>query len=113
MTTLEKTTETDTLLSSLAGQQHRIHLILSDLDQRAVRQVLLPSGWSCAGMLQHLTLTTTFWLSEVMAGQPRTDHPDDEFAVAAELSTEHLLQAYAEAARVGAQLVRDPSAATT
>ena len=81
MTTLTSTNDTATVLSWLSEQQRRVRGIVAGLDEEAMRRVVLPSGWSCAGMIQHLTLTTTFWLTRVMAGQPRTDHPEDEFAV--------------------------------
>jgi uncharacterized damage-inducible protein DinB len=107
MSTLAATNDTATVLSSLADQQRRIHGIVADLDKETVRRAVLPSGWSCAGMIQHLTLTTTFWCADVMAGLPRVEHPEDEFAVDESVSATSLLEAYAGAAEQGAELVRD------
>lgn len=99
-------TDTDILLSWLAGQQRRVCGILNGLDEEAMRRVVLPSGWSCAGMVQHLMLTTRFWLMEVMTGQPAGPRPDDDFAVPESVSTATLTGAYEGAAREGAELVR-------
>jgi hypothetical protein len=103
---LTPTTEIDTLLARLAAQQQRIVGILTDLDEDAMRRVLLPSGWSCAGMVQHLTLTTRFWCAEVICGQPARPRPGDDFDVSAGESSTSLVAAYEEAARTGADLVR-------
>lgn len=99
--------DTETLLDQLAAQHQRTIGILAELDEEAMHRVALPSGWSCAGMVQHLTCTTRFWFEEVMAGRPDVEHPEDEFAVPARQSSEALISAYAEAARSGAELVRD------
>ena len=112
MTTLAPPTGTDILLSWIGGQQRRIHGILAGLDEKAMRRAALPSGWSCAGMVQHLTLTTRFWLMEVMAGQAAEPRPDDDFGVSEAASTAGLLEAYEGVAQEGAELVRDLPLAT-
>lgn len=69
------------LLSALEGQQHRILGILDGLDEQTLRRPVLPSGWSCLGMVQHLTGMTWFWFVEVMAGR-LGEHPvGDSFQV--------------------------------
>ena len=81
------TTQTETigsttrLLRSLASQQDRVLGILAGLDEEALRRPVLPSGWSCLGMVQHLTGMTRFWFVEVMAGQPVDDPVGDSFVV--------------------------------
>ena len=98
---------TQTLLRQLAAQHQRTIGIVAELDDEAMHRVVLPSGWTCAGMIQHLTCTTRFWCEEVMAGRPDDQHPEDEFVVPAGQSREELISAYAEAARHGPDLVRD------
>src|SRR5689334_20246923 len=76
---------TDRLLAAITGQQHRILGILDGLDEQTVRRPVLPSGWSCLGMVQHLTGMTWFWFVEVMAGR-LGEHPvRDSFEVPGDL----------------------------
>ena len=103
-------TELHTLLDRLAAQQHRVIGILAELDEDAMRRVILPSRWSCAGMVQHLTRTTRFWLVAVMTGKrdrsPAGDDVDaDDFDVSAAPSSRVLIAEYARACRRGAALV--------
>jgi len=50
MTTRPHTFDTRALLPWLVAQQRRIRGILDGLDDHTLRQPVLPSGWSCAGM---------------------------------------------------------------
>jgi hypothetical protein len=72
LTAATSTTDTGTgvLLAALAAQQQRVLGIVGGLDEMQLRQAVLPSGWSCAGMLQHLGLTTMFWCLNVINGSP-------------------------------------------
>ncbi|WP_088319044.1 DUF664 domain-containing protein [Kineosporia sp. R_H_3] len=92
-------TETDTaaLLSTLRAQQARVAGILDGLDDEALRRPVLPSGWSCLGMLQHLTSMTTFWFSEVVHGthgDATADDDHDEFAVPDHRPADDVLTTY-------------------
>lgn len=79
-----------------------------------MRRVVLPSGWSCAGMVQHLTLGTRFWCACIMLGEPVGAWPKDDFVVTNNTSsTDLLITAYEEAIRTGAALVRDLPLATS
>jgi uncharacterized membrane protein YjdF len=41
------------------------------LSDEALRRPVLPSGWSCLGMVQHLTLSVErLWFRAVVAGDP-------------------------------------------
>jgi hypothetical protein len=44
------------LLSSLPSQRDHVLGILEGLPEQALRQVVLPSGWTCLGLVQHLAL---------------------------------------------------------
>jgi hypothetical protein len=44
--------------------------ILEGLDDEALRRPILPSGWSCLGLVQHLALDVErFWFRCVVAGE--------------------------------------------
>ena len=61
--------DTATLLSGLAAQQQRIVGIVAGLDDATMRRPMLPSGWSCGGMIQHLTGMTNFWFAHDHVGR--------------------------------------------
>jgi len=64
-------TETRLLLSSLNGQRTHVLGILEGLSEEALRRPVLPSGWTCLGMVQHLTLADErFWFRGIVAGDP-------------------------------------------
>ena len=46
--------ETSLLLSSLNNQREHVLGILDGLPDDALRRPVLPSGWTCLGMVQHL-----------------------------------------------------------
>jgi uncharacterized damage-inducible protein DinB len=102
------TADTAALLPSLAAQQRRVLGILDGLDDAALRRPVLPSGWSCAGMVRHLTLMTRFWFVEVMTGAP-IDRPQDhdDFHVDPSCSASAVLDAYRQETERGLALVHD------
>ena len=57
------------LLSRLAGQRDHVLHQLDGLSDAQLRQPVLPSGWSCLGLVRHLTLSDErYWFEVVMAG---------------------------------------------
>lgn len=57
------------LLASLDAQRDHVLGILEGLSDDALRQPVLPSGWTCLGLVQHLTLDVErFWFRAVVAG---------------------------------------------
>jgi hypothetical protein len=71
--------EREALLTFLASQRHHVAGILDGLDDAALRQAVLPSGWSCLGLVRHLTLDVErFWFRAVIGGE------DVELATGAE-----------------------------
>ena len=63
-------TETAALLASLNGQRQHVLGILEGLSDDALRRPMLPSGWTCVGLLQHLTLDVErFWFRGVVGGE--------------------------------------------
>src|SRR5215471_10929307 len=57
-------------MACLEGQRKHILGILDGLDEDALRRPVLPSGWNCIGLLQHLALDVErFWFRAVVAGE--------------------------------------------
>jgi Protein of unknown function (DUF664) len=64
-------TETSQLLTALEVHREHVLGILEGLDEEALRRPVLPSGWSCLGMVRHLTVSDEqFWFRGVVAGDP-------------------------------------------
>ena len=81
---LQMETETSRLLSSLNNQRNHVLGILDGLTDEALRRPVLPSGWTCLGMVQHLTLSDErFWFRGIVAGELTYVTMSDEAAAAA------------------------------
>lgn len=98
--------DTRSLFPLLAGHQERVLGILEGLDEERLRRPVLPSGWSCLGMVQHLRLMTRFWFADVMTGR-LSAYPDDEFAVDHDQPGSDALDAYAEQTAAARASVQD------
>lgn len=62
--------EREGLLSSLNAQREHVLGILEGLDEDALRRPVLPSGWTCLGLIQHLALDIErFWFRGTVAGE--------------------------------------------
>jgi len=85
--------DTATLLSGLAAQQQRIVGIVAGLDDATMRRPMLPSSWSCGGMIQHLTGMTNFWFDTIMSGDDLVE-ADDDFTLADDVSMDGLVEQY-------------------
>lgn len=76
--------ETSLLLSSLNDQRNHVLGILDGLPADALRRPVLPSGWTCLGMVQHLTISDErFWFRGIVAGEPIDLTTSKEAAAAA------------------------------
>ena len=65
------TKELETLGRYLDGQRHHVLGILEGLSEEQLRRPVLPTGWSCLGLVRHLALDVErFWFPGVFAGQP-------------------------------------------
>jgi hypothetical protein len=61
--------ETSALLASLTIQRNHVLGILEGLTDDQLRRLVLPSGWSCLGMVQHLTISDErFWFRGIVGG---------------------------------------------
>jgi hypothetical protein len=70
--------ETMALLSSLQAQRRHVLGILDGLDDEALRRPMLPSRWTCAGLVRHLAMDVErFWFRAVTEGNPAImDEPE-------------------------------------
>lgn len=58
------------LLEYLDGQREHVLGIVEGLSEEDMRQAVLPSGWNCVGLVQHLALDVErWWFWRVMAGE--------------------------------------------
>lgn len=72
------------LLRALDMQRAHVTGAVEGLDSEAMRRPVLPSGWSCVGLIRHLTLDVErFWFRVVLTGDipfvdtgPQWDVPD-------------------------------------
>jgi uncharacterized damage-inducible protein DinB len=63
------TGEKRALLSALTDQRDHILGIVEGLPDEALRRPVLPSGWTCLGLVRHLALDVErFWFRAVLAG---------------------------------------------
>jgi hypothetical protein len=71
------------LLSCLNNQRNHVLGILDGLDDDALRRPVLPSGWTCIGMVNHLTISVEqFWFRGIVAGDRAQVSTSDEEAEA-------------------------------
>ncbi len=62
--------ETTALLAALRSQRAHVLEILDGLPEDALRRAVLPSGWTCLGLVRHLALDVErFWFRAVTAGE--------------------------------------------
>jgi len=62
--------ESQPLLDTLTGQRRHVLGILEGLSEQDLQQPVLPTGWTCLGLVHHLALDVErFWFRGVMAGE--------------------------------------------
>src|SRR5689334_3891408 len=70
------------LVGFLEAQRGRVFEVLAGLDERQLRQVVLPSGWAPLGLVEHLGYAERHWFQQVMLGAaepvPWEDDEDDD-----------------------------------
>jgi hypothetical protein len=66
------------LLATLRAQRGHVLGILDGLPDEAMRRPVLPSGWSCLGLVHHLAVDVErFWFRAVLAGEQVELHDGD------------------------------------
>ena len=88
--------ESEALLSSLNDQREHVLGILEGLPTEALRRPVLPSGWTCLGLVQHLAVDVErFWFRHVVAGEPLDDgEAADAWQVTPDVPAEAVLGLY-------------------
>jgi hypothetical protein len=65
------------LLEWLNDQRSHVLGVVKGLPEEALRRPVLPSGWTCLGMLRHLAIDDErFWFRGVAAGEPAVNIDD-------------------------------------
>jgi uncharacterized damage-inducible protein DinB len=99
--------EREALRAALQGSRAHVLQAVSGLSDEALRQPVLPSGWTCLGLVQHLTLDVErFWFRAVVAGE-RVDlcSGDEAWRVDAATPAAAVLDAYRAEARAADEVV--------
>jgi hypothetical protein len=90
-------TENDRLASYLDAQRGHVLGILDGLDERSLRRPVLPPGWSCLGLVQHLTVDIErFWFRGVVDADPAVieEEAADAWHVGADVPADTVLAAH-------------------
>jgi Protein of unknown function (DUF664) len=112
--------ETETLLAYLKAQRRHVLGTLEGLDEAALRRPVLPSGWTCVGMVSHLAIDDEcFWFRAVVAGEPAVidmvNERSDAWHVADDVPVKDIIDLYrreaglADAIIAAADLEREPA----
>lgn len=91
--------ETRDLLAYLDAQRAHVLGSLEGLEDDVLRRAMLPSGWSCLGLVQHLALDVErFWFRAIVAGEPvaidELATTADPWLVSADTSAASILETY-------------------
>jgi Protein of unknown function (DUF664) len=98
--TLAKSNEEAALQRALSGQREHIFEALQGLDEGDLRRPVLPSHWTCLGLVNHLSLDVErFWFQAVVAGEQRAiedvlGSSANAWDVGVRESTETVLESY-------------------
>jgi len=93
----QMSTEKDLLLETLNGAREHVLGILDGLSSEDLRRPVLPSGWTCLGLVNHLALDVErFWFSHVIAGVPLSggEAAEDGWQVGTDVSPADVLDSY-------------------
>jgi uncharacterized damage-inducible protein DinB len=91
--------ESKLLLKSLNQQREHVLGALEGLSGEALRRPVLPTGWTCLGLVHHLALDVEeWWFRRIVAGeQPgQEDSQESAWQVPAAMSAEAVLDLYRE-----------------
>jgi len=65
------------LLRVLNDQRNGVLAVVEGLADDALRRPVLPSGWHCLGLFQHLTINERYWMRWAVGGEQIPMHYDD------------------------------------
>lgn len=90
--------ERENLTAALASARRHVLGQLDGLSDEALRRPVLPSGWSCLGLVRHLTLSDErYWFEVVVAGGTFDwwpEEPDGDWRVPRDESAADVIAAY-------------------
>jgi len=89
--------EKDTALAFLGFARHCLVKKTEGLDDEQLRRVLVPSGTSLLGLVQHVADGERYWFGHHVAGDPRWADVDFSMDVPPDVSAEQVLAAFHEA----------------
>jgi len=93
------------LVRSLGGQRRHVLGIVEGLSDEQLRATMLPSGWSCLGLIQHLTRDVEhYWFSVVMGDEPLDEASSDRDDATESWQVEHDVRADSVLAAYGAAI---------
>lgn len=101
--------EVGVLLAVLEGQRRHVLGMVDGLGEADLRRPVLPSGWSCLGLVQHLALDVErFWFQAVFAGDAEViaslDGMGDAWQMAEGVGAGAVLERYRAEARIADRL---------
>jgi hypothetical protein len=98
---LDDSAERALLTGRLTCQRQHVMSQLEGLTDDQLRRPVLPSGWSCLGLVRHLTLSDErYWFEVVVAGEPLDFWPEGDngdWRVDPSEPAEAILEAYRSA----------------
>jgi hypothetical protein len=99
--------ERTALTAVLDAQREHVLDAVDGLPDEALRRPVLPSGWTCLGLVQHLTLDVErFWFRAVIAGeQVELRTGDGAWRVDPSTPSKDVLDAYRQEARLANAVV--------
>jgi Protein of unknown function (DUF664) len=88
--------EARALLASLSSQRVHVVGILDGLSEEALRRPVLPSGWSCLGLVRHLAIDVErFWFRSIIAAEPiEFDESDPAWQVSPDVAPDAIFALY-------------------
>jgi len=107
--------ESEMLLAFLDRQRQHVLGILDGLSDDQLRSPVLPSGWSCLGMLRHLTVAVEhYWFQciingEALAALNGTEVAGGDWLINVDTSGAEMLDAYREEILLSNEVIRTTS----
>lgn len=90
--------ETEALKESLDSQRNHVFGILDGLSDEQLRRPVLPSGWTCLGMIKHLALADEHYWFQCIVGGESFDYfpkgPDAEWQLGPGESAQDVFRLY-------------------
>ena len=105
--------EAGVLLRYLDAQRNHVLGVLEGLSDEQLRRPVLPSGWSCLGMVKHLALADEhYWFRSIVGGESLDYFPEGpkaEWQIDASESAEDVITLYRdEVGRANAVIAATP-----